>query len=113
MSELLKWGNLMYNLANGISRLILAITFRVLYKLDLLAGLIIFVSAHFLVFAFYVALGGYCAMEIMMMLESGMGILGILIGTSIVIPMAFFFWGAILFTQDIVMKKLKFLIVRT
>jgi len=38
MSELLKWRNLMYNLANGISRLILAITFRVLYKLDLLAG---------------------------------------------------------------------------
>lgn len=113
MSELLKWGNLMYNLANQISRLVLSIISRFLYTLDLLAGLIIFVCTHFLVFAFYVALGGYCAIEIMMMLESGMGVLGVLIGISIVIPMAFLFWGAIIFTQDMVMKKLKFLIVRT
>ena len=95
-----------------VGTLLLKIQYVMLYTLDLLASLVIFLISNFLVFAFYVCLGFYCAFEIMVMLESGMGVLGVLIGTSIVIPMAFLFWGAILYTNEMVNDKLKFIMVR-
>ena len=95
-----------------IGRLLLKIQYVLLYTLDILASAIILIISNFLVFAFYVCLGFYCAFEIMVMLESGMGVLGVLIGTSIVIPMAFLFWGGIIFTMEIVNDKLKCITVR-
>lgn len=95
-----------------IGRLLLKIQYVILYSLDMLASLIIFLMSNFLVFAFYVCLGFYCAFKIMVMLESGMGVLGVLIGTSIVIPMAFLFWGGIIYTIEIVNDKLKSIMVR-
>ncbi len=95
-----------------IGRLLLKIQYVILYSLDMLASLIIFLMSNFLVFAFYVCLGFYCAFEIMVMLESGMGVLGVLIGTSIVIAMAFLFWGAILYTNEMINNKLKSIMVR-
>lgn len=95
-----------------VGTLLLKIQYVMLYTLDLLASLVIFLISNFLVFAFYVCLGFYCAFEIMVMLESSMGVLGVLIGTSIVIPMAFLLWGAILYTNEMVNDKLKFIMVR-
>ena len=95
-----------------IGRLLLKIQYVLLYTLDILASAIILIISNFLVFAFYVCLGFYCAFEIMVMLESSMGVLGVLIGTSIVIPMAFLFWGGIIFTMEIVNDKLKCITVR-
>jgi len=95
-----------------IGKLLLKIQYVILYSLDLLASLIIFIMSNFLVFAFYVCLGFYCAFKIMVMLESGMGVLGVLIGASIVIPMAFLFWGAILYTNEMINGKLKSIMVR-
>lgn len=92
--------------------LLLKMQYVMLYTLDILASAIILIMSNFLVFAIYVCLGFYCAFEIMVMLESSMGVLGVLIGTSIVIPMAFLFWGGIIYTIEIVNDKLKCIMVR-
>lgn len=92
--------------------LLLKMQYVMLYVLDMLASAIILIMSNFLVFAFYVCLGFYCAFKIMVILESGMGVLGVLIGASIVIPMAFLFWGGIIFTMEIVNYKLKSIMVR-
>ena len=95
-----------------VGTLLLKIQYVMLYTLDLLASLVIFLISNFLVFAFYVCLGFYCAFEIMVMFESSMGVMGVLIGTSIIIPVAFLLWGAILYTNEMVNDKLKFIMVR-
>jgi len=95
-----------------VGTLLLKMQYVVLYTLDILASAIIFLMSNFLVFAFYVCLGSYCAFKIMVMLESGMGVLGVLVGASIVIFMAFLFWGAILYTNEMINDKLKSIMVR-
>jgi hypothetical protein len=95
-----------------IGKLLLKIQYVILYSLDLFASLMILIMSNFLVFAFYVCLGFYCAFKIIVMLESVMGVLGVLIGAAISIPIAFLFWGAIIFTMEIVNYKLKSIMVR-
>jgi len=95
-----------------IGRLLLKIQYVILYSLDMLASAIILIMSNFLVFAFYVCLGFYCAFKIIVMLESVMGVMGVLIGAAISIPIAFLFWGGIIFTMEIVNYKLKSIMVR-
>ena len=95
-----------------IGRLLLKIQYVILYSLDMLASAIILIMSNFLVFAFYVCLGFYCAFKIIVMLESFMGVMGVLIGAAISIPIAFLFWGGIIFTMEIVNYKLKSIMVR-
>ena len=92
--------------------LLLKMQYVMLYTLDILASAIILIVSNFLVFAFYVCLGFYCAFEIIVMLESVMGVLGVMIGAAISIPIAFLFWGGIIFTMEIVNDKLKCITVR-